>query len=73
MDMLNAKTGCGEDKKQMHEQVMDLWKHDQVCTRNEVSGHHSNTGFLEDILVVSNWYVYQMLCGSVSILTGIQH
>jgi len=45
MDMLNAKTTCGEDKKQMNQQVKDFWKHDQVCTRNEVSGHHCNTGF----------------------------
>jgi ankyrin repeat protein len=45
MDMLNAKTTCGEDKKQMQQQAMDLWKSEQVFTSNEVSGQHSNKGF----------------------------
>ena len=72
MDMLNVKTTCRKDKKEMHQQVKDLWKHDQVCTTNEVSRHQCNTGFWEGVADVSNWYVYQMLCGSVRTLTGIQ-
>jgi ankyrin repeat protein len=45
MDMLNAKTRCHEDKNQVHQEVLDLWSHDQVCTKNEVSGHDCNTEF----------------------------
>jgi FOG: Ankyrin repeat len=44
MDMLNAETTSREDKTQMHQPSKDLWGHDYVCTRNEVSGQHCNTG-----------------------------
>ena len=45
MDMLNAKTGCQEEKKQVHQEVLDLWSHDNVCIKNEVSGHRAIRDF----------------------------